>query len=177
MFARYLLGDLFIHGIGGAKYDELGDAIARNFFHIEPPGFLTLSMTQWIGLPDRPANANNLADIIRELRDLEFNPDRALSEPIDPQARILIRAKHEAIAGPVMTRSERVARYREIRRINDALQPRLLDTRASLQVEKAQVLKDIAWNRVVRSREYPLVVHSARRLHDTMLKLGTDTAR
>ena len=38
MFARYLLGDLFIHGIGGAKYDELGDEIARGFFGIEPPG-------------------------------------------------------------------------------------------------------------------------------------------
>ena len=32
MFARFLLGDLFVHGIGGAKYDELGDEIARGFF-------------------------------------------------------------------------------------------------------------------------------------------------
>ncbi len=29
LFSRFLLGDLFIHGIGGAKYDELGDEIAR----------------------------------------------------------------------------------------------------------------------------------------------------
>ena len=34
MFSRFLLGDLFIHGIGGAKYDELGDEIARRFFGI-----------------------------------------------------------------------------------------------------------------------------------------------
>ena len=53
MFCRYLLGDLFIHGIGGAKYDELGDSIARRFFAINPPGFLTLSLTLWLGLPDR----------------------------------------------------------------------------------------------------------------------------
>ena len=31
MFSRFLLGDLFIHGIGGAKYDELGDEIARRY--------------------------------------------------------------------------------------------------------------------------------------------------
>ena len=37
LFSRFLLGDLFIHGIGGAKYDELGDEIARRFFGIEPP--------------------------------------------------------------------------------------------------------------------------------------------
>ena len=46
LFSRFLLGDLFIHGIGGAKYDELGDEIARRFFGIEPPA-----------LPDRLADA------------------------------------------------------------------------------------------------------------------------
>ena len=51
MFSRFLLGDLFIHGIGGAKYDELGDEIARRYFGIEPPGYLALSMTLWLGLP------------------------------------------------------------------------------------------------------------------------------
>src|SRR5262249_37038580 len=54
MFARFLLGDLFIHGIGGAKYDELGDAIAGRFFGVEPPGYMTLSMTLWPGLPHDP---------------------------------------------------------------------------------------------------------------------------
>ena len=55
LFSRFLLGDLFIHGIGGAKYDELGDEIARRFFGIEPPGFLTVSMTLWLGLPSDAA--------------------------------------------------------------------------------------------------------------------------
>ena len=32
-----VLSDLFIHGIGGAKYDELTDEIIRRFFGIEPP--------------------------------------------------------------------------------------------------------------------------------------------
>ena len=61
MFSRFLLGDLFIHGIGGAKYDELGDEIARRFFGIEPPGFLTVSMTLWLGLPCDPATPDDLA--------------------------------------------------------------------------------------------------------------------
>ena len=53
MFSRFLLGDLFIHGIGGAKYDELGDEIARRYFGIEPPGFLTVSLTLWLELAPR----------------------------------------------------------------------------------------------------------------------------
>src|SRR5205823_5129735 len=80
MFARYLLGDLFIHGIGGAKYDELGDAIAGAFYHIEPPGFLTLSMTLWPGFDVRRATGRDLASVDRAIRDLHFNPDRGLSE-------------------------------------------------------------------------------------------------
>ena len=67
MFSRFLLGDLFIHGIGGAKYDELGDEIARRFFGIEPPGFLTVSMTLWLGLPADPATAAELAAIDRAI--------------------------------------------------------------------------------------------------------------
>ena len=51
MFARLLLGDLFIHGIGGAKYDEVGDEIIRRFFEFKPPDFVTLSMTIQLGLP------------------------------------------------------------------------------------------------------------------------------
>ena len=62
LFSRFLLGDLFIHGIGGAKYDELGDEIARRFFGIEPPGFLTVSMTLWLGLPSDPASPADLAE-------------------------------------------------------------------------------------------------------------------
>ena len=67
MFSRFLLGDLFIHGIGGAKYDELGDEIARRFFGIEPPGFLTVSMTLWLGLPSDPATPADLAAVERRL--------------------------------------------------------------------------------------------------------------
>ena len=56
MFARLLLGDLFFHGIGGAKYDELGDEIVREFFGIEPPDFLTLSITLWLDLGIDPGD-------------------------------------------------------------------------------------------------------------------------
>ena len=41
LFARLFLADLFIHGIGGAKYDELTDAILRRFYGFEPPRFLS----------------------------------------------------------------------------------------------------------------------------------------
>ena len=51
MYARLFLADLFIHGIGGAKYDELTDELMRRFFKIEPPEFLTLTGTLLLPFP------------------------------------------------------------------------------------------------------------------------------
>ena len=45
MYARLVLSDLFLHGIGGAKYDQLTDLIIARFFGLQPPGFVTLSAT------------------------------------------------------------------------------------------------------------------------------------
>jgi hypothetical protein len=37
MYARLILSDLFIHGTGGARYDQLTDCIIAEFFKVEPP--------------------------------------------------------------------------------------------------------------------------------------------
>jgi hypothetical protein len=165
---------LFIHGIGGAKYDELGDSIARRFFRIEPPGFLTLSMTVWLGLPDRPASTSTLASVDRALRDLVYNPDRHLAEPVLPEVRNLIRTKRESIVREGATRRERIARFRTIRRINEALQGLVQERVQSLEVKRSQVLADLEWNRVVHSREYAFVLHSTQRLRELMIGVEHD---
>ena len=45
MYARLVLSDLFLHGIGGGKYDQLGDMIMRSFFMITPPQIMVISAT------------------------------------------------------------------------------------------------------------------------------------
>ena len=37
LYARLFLGDLFIHGIGGGKYDEVTDAIIRRYYRSSRP--------------------------------------------------------------------------------------------------------------------------------------------
>jgi hypothetical protein len=172
MFCRYLLGDLFIHGIGGAKYDELGDSIARRFFGVEPPEFLTMSMSAWLGLPDHSASSSELASVERALRDLVYNPDRHLIEPVAPEIRNLIKDKREAIARESGARIERIARFRAIRAINEGLQSLVQEQRHSLQARKSQVLADLEWNRLAHGREYAFVLHSAQRLHRLMMGVG-----
>lgn len=171
MFCRFLLGDLFLHGIGGAKYDELGDSIAQRFFGISPPAFLTLSQTLWLGVPHNPTIAESLDGVRHRLRDADFNPDRILSEPIPDAARRMIAAKQRAIHGPQDTRRQRKARWRELRRLNASLQEYVEDQRNDLEARLHILQKGLRENRVASNREYSLVLHSGRRLLTAMNRL------
>ncbi len=169
MFGRFLLGDLFIHGIGGAKYDELGNEISSRFFGFEPPGFLTLSLTLWLGLDVEPASAGQLASVERRLRDLRFNPDRFLVEPTLDEVRILLNAKREAIGRQATSRRERIARGKDIRRCNEELQPWVETLRAELIRQKMRLRDALRSNRIARNREFAFVLHSMQRLRESLL--------
>ncbi len=159
LFSRYLLGDLFVHGIGGAKYDELGDELARGFFGIEPPSFLTLSLTRWIGLESDPASPEKLRAVERSLRDLDFNPDRHLPEPRPAEARAAVEAKWVAIEAEVATRRQRLDRLRSIRRANESLAAWTGPARSALLEERDRLRAGLKLNAVARSREYAFPLH------------------
>ena len=54
LWARLALCDLFLHGIGGAKYDQVTDRLIETFFGMTPPGIMVLSAT--LHLPIRRAD-------------------------------------------------------------------------------------------------------------------------
>ena len=168
MFARYLLGDLFVHGIGGAKYDELGDEVARGFFQLEPPAFLTLSLTHWMGLEDDPASVDQLRAVERSIRDLEWNPDRHLPDPRPEGARAAFEAKWSAIAGEVLTHRQRVDRLRAIREANLELSRWTSSARSRLASDRDRLRGGLKLNAVARSREYAFPIHGEARLRRAM---------
>jgi hypothetical protein len=173
LFSRFLLGDLFIHGIGGAKYDELGDEIARRFFHVEPPGFMTVSMTLWLGLPVQPVSDADLFEVNRRLRDLQFNPDRYLSEPYGEELRNLVRKKQQAIAQSVVSRRERRSRRLAIRRANDAIRPWVRPLQEEFLGRKFEFVRRLRSNRAARNREFSAVLHAEERLRATLLNASS----
>jgi hypothetical protein len=177
MFARLLLGDLFVHGIGGAKYDELGDEVIRGFFGVEPPDYLTLSMTLWLGLPGSLASRAGVEAAARALRDLAYNPDRHLGTPPPREALPWVEARRQALLAPVETHPERLARFQEIRRCNEALQRWVVPSRDALRQELGALEQGVRQNQTARSREYAFVLHSEGRLRETMSGLMAETSR
>ncbi len=170
MFMRYFVADLFIHGIGGAKYDELGDVISRRFLGAQPPGFLTLSLTVWLaGLPQDSASPELILNLDRQARDLAFHPELHLGEHLAPDLRNIVQAKQAAIAGPVETRRERKARWAAIRRCNQALEMFVRPDRDRVRALRDDAQERVDSNRVARNREFSIILHPAARLRELLV--------
>lgn len=73
MFARLVLSDLFLHGIGGGKYDQLADRIIEQFFGVVPPAFQVVSAT--VRLPGQEFHEDRsriISDLQRQIRDTRY---------------------------------------------------------------------------------------------------------
>jgi hypothetical protein len=117
LFCRLCLGDFFLHGIGGGKYDEVTDAIIRGYFGVEPPRYGVLSATLHLPLPTFPATADTVRQLHHRERDLRWNPQRhGAGGPAGDRKAALIRNEP---AG----RAERREWFRQLRDATERLQP------------------------------------------------------
>jgi hypothetical protein len=156
LYARLLLGDLFVHGIGGAKYDELTDELIRGFFGLEPPAFLVLSATLLLPLPRYPGTPDECRRLTQEHRDVHWNPQRHVTEGgvIDPQAELLARAKRAWAAKEATSREQRRTRYRELRRLTAELRRPLAGHEERLEQQRRRCDEEVEANGVLRRRDY-----------------------
>jgi len=162
MVARLLVADVFVHGIGGAAYDQLTDDIVRRLTGCDPPRYAVVSGT--LRLPvDRlfpqtvgPTPQSQLADVHQALRDLEFHPERHLTALAEqPQAlRDLVTQKSrwvETFPTPTLARR----RCREIRAANDRMGFYVQDVRRMLLDSVGPLATAQRSQKVLASRELP----------------------
>ncbi|MGE5194871.1 MAG: hypothetical protein ACM3U2_20455, partial [Deltaproteobacteria bacterium] len=98
MFARLCFADLFVHGIGGAKYDQMTDRIVARFFGLCAPQFLTLSATLQLPVSGYPVEPADECRLERQLRELDFNSDRHLARGLSTEAQKLVAEKRRLVA-------------------------------------------------------------------------------
>lgn len=152
LFARLFLGDLFIHGIGGGKYDELTDAICKRFYQFEPPAYLVLSATLLLPLPAFPIRAAEREGLARELRDLHYNPQRHLRTGVSPA---LVAEKEACIASHPGTRAQRRERFQAIRTLNEQLRPFVAEQAYLAFKDLHAADRQLQANAVMTRRDYP----------------------
>jgi hypothetical protein len=157
LWARLALGDLFIHGIGGAKYDWVTDRLIERFFGLRPPSFMVLSATLLLPIERESVTPDDAQAIHQELRHLIYHPEQYL-DGVDNGPADMIAAKRRWIETPQTTENAQ-QRCRVIREVNVALQPWLDPQRQRLLQRQAETLRKLHAESVLAWREHAFCLY------------------
>jgi hypothetical protein len=160
LYARLFLADLFIHGIGGGKYDELTDELMRGFYACEAPAFLVLTATKLLPLPTFPANADLVRQLTHEERDLHWNPQRHLPGDLARQRANLLEERQRLVAWEPTDRAGRRQRFARLREVTAALETALGDRPALLHRQLELAHQEVTANALLRRRDYSFCLYS-----------------
>lgn len=162
-FARLLLADVFIHGIGGAKYDEMTEEFVRGFFGVEPAMMGCVTATLHLPLPRRGA-ALSRAAARHALHDLPYNPQRHVASlPAEMLARraALIDESRRLREQAQQERARRRRVYQEIRAANAALRAAAGPAYAAAEERLRAAERDARHDALAQDREYFFALHDA----------------
>ncbi len=166
MFCRLFLSDLFIHGIGGAKYDQLTDEMIRRFFGLQAPKFLVVTATAHLPIERPHVDETTLRALRRRLREFRFHPERHLE--VTPVTAPLIEEKRTWINDQM---ADRRARHLAITGLNEML-GRLLEKSAWKTSQRITAVEAaLARERILGSREYSFCLFSKPTLQSLLLDI------
>lgn len=178
LYARICLADVFVHGIGGAKYDAITDEICERFFGLQPPQFLTVSATLYLPLGGPyPADEAQLREVNHRIRDLAYNPDRHLGDT--PEIHRWIAEKSELLMAARNLREANHSRGRlthdQHQRL-DEIRLKLLELsgplRSSYEAERKSILGQLSANHLIRNREYSFALFPEQQVRDFLMPLA-----
>ncbi|MBU4349929.1 hypothetical protein KJ599_06365, partial [bacterium] len=151
LYNRLFISDLFIHGLGGAKYDLVTDEIIREFFKVEPPHFLVVSCTLYLNFKSSSGTSNSkISALKKKIRDLEFNPQRYIDE-------LSLTKKEKNQIGELAEKKTQL-----IKKIKETLSP----------IEKRKISEEIkAINNFMGEKVRPIKYELSKKLEDEEEKM------
>ncbi len=152
LFARLVLGDLFLHGIGGARYDQVTDQIIRGFFDCTPPEFAAVSATLRLPIAHRSPAAENGRHWQQRLRALRYHPEQFVESENGPAAEIA-DAKRRWVQ-TAKTRENARERHLAIAAANESLQPFVAAQRRQIEQQREEIGRRQRARAILDSRDY-----------------------
>lgn len=159
LYMRLLACDLFIHGVGGAKYDCVTDGIIGEYYGVTPPRYAVVSATIHPDIQAENPSAR-IEGIKARLREIEQRPEhepQLASSPLKHEKETLV----EAMAKPGADRKTLGIRIKELnRQMAGQLKP-LADTLNSELCSLGETARE--WD-VKSFRDYPFFIHRPERV-------------
>ena len=153
MYARLILADLFVHGIGGGKYDQLGDQVMQRFFGLVPPRFMVVSATLTLPTSGAVAPAGpGSREIRQQIRMTRFAPER-FADAV-PLPTSLCELKRRLLAERPQSGSKK-AWHDALADVNRRLATPLEPLRQSLVGQLHEARLDEQAAAILSSREHP----------------------
>lgn len=174
LWARLLACDLFVHGIGGAKYDRITDRIFRLYYGCEPPPLACVSATLCLPLPRHPHAEMELRAARHRLRDLLFNPQRYVPDlpaGLLARRRVLIDESSRLRADRA-SRSDRRRVFLELRQLNAELAHLRPTVQEQLCAAVAKLADECQSHRLASGREHFYALQPRQRLIDLAEQLA-----
>jgi hypothetical protein len=175
LFARVVLSDLFLHGIGGAKYDQVTDQIVRGFFGFTPPEFAAVSATLRLPIAGRPVEQADDRSCQEELRELQYHPElfvrreqaqstesaeqNVLAPLIDASAIDNLVAEKRRWVNTRKTPQNARERHAAISAVNEALQPHVAERRSQIKSRCGDLQQRKRAEAILQSRDYSFCLY------------------
>ncbi|MCP4591194.1 MAG: hypothetical protein GY842_10640 [bacterium] len=159
LWARLFLADLFVHGIGGAKYDRITDLLIQDYFGITPPAMACVSATLRLDLPRHDMGASSVRARRHSLRDLYYNPQRYVT--FDETTTALLKRRGAAVDRSAALRKSqpnehqlRRHAFQAVREINDRILRLHAPVAKRLQADLQEGERRLLANQIADSRDY-----------------------
>jgi hypothetical protein len=172
LFTRLLVADLFVHGVGGGRYDQVTDDVIRRYLLIEPPAFVVASMTMYLPLGARVVREEEIVALSMALNRLKHNPDQMLDEvEFDTaeehgRAVALAREKVELVTAIAAEGADKKSLGASIREVNEALAGMFEPYQRQLPEELDQLAQLRDASGVLTDRTYPFCLWSPSEVAD-----------
>lgn len=170
LYARLVLSDLFLHGIGGAKYDQVTDRFAERLLGVAPPPHATMTATLRLPIDHALPSETDRQHLLQRKRDLRYHPERFAEA--SPRSDEAIRKKQHWIQ-TTKTPENAAERHEAITDANRILSSTLEDELRMAGKRLNEVERGLRDAALLGSREYSLALFPAELLRDRLTALAT----
>lgn len=169
LYARLVLSDRFLHGIGGAKYDQVTDRFAERLWGTPPP-YATLSATLRLPIThEAPGEADRLR-LVHRLRELRYHPEGYLPPDAGEDVRRWAQLKADQIR--VTDQQDRRERHAKITEANQRMQKAVAGEQQRARAELEQLERGLRAAAILDSREYSFCLFPAEDLRGRLHRLA-----
>jgi hypothetical protein len=172
LFFRTFLADLFIHGIGGDRYDRVTDGIAQRWWGITLPPYAVASLTMYLPLGAAVVSDEDVAKLDRRLHRLAHNPDEMLGDvtfdSVQERNRALALAEEKRIlvADISAEGADRKVLGARIREVNDEMATLIEPLVAEVRARRERLLSQQRDSEVLTDRTYAFCLWSPAEVAD-----------